>query len=186
MPTLSPTPLETQRFFTTLDYTHVFYGHMFDISALKDISVTSLEFQTTSTNTETIQVWTKDGTYVGYETNDFVWALIGEIDVVGQGTGQLTALPRDLFGRTGWSVRAGMKRSFFIVARDTIICFQERFVDVNGTKTHLINYGEKVYENEDMEINVGTGVQYGFINNGPPNVFNGVVEYVVRSDEESV
>jgi hypothetical protein len=44
----------------------------------------------------------------------------------------------------------------------------------------LIEYGEATeFSNSALEINVGTGVQYLFQNHGPPNIFNGALEYAL-------
>jgi hypothetical protein len=50
---------------------------------------------------------------------------------------------------------------------------------MNGTVS-LIDYGDATeFGNLDLEINVGTGVRYPFLGNGPPNIFNGALDYAL-------
>ena len=116
---------------------------------------------------------TDAGPYHGFETQASQWTKIGEANVVGQGTGQLTPLPRDLFQPV--RVNAGKTQAFFVTATSEIIWFQER-LQLDGTS--LIDYGDKSeYFNSDLDLNVGTGVPYGFGWSGPPNIFNGALNY---------
>lgn len=50
-PSFAPTPQETETIFTTLESTHQFFGHMFDITAKQDLSVVGLEIHTSATTT---------------------------------------------------------------------------------------------------------------------------------------
>ncbi len=174
-PTLTPSSeLETKTLFTTLEYTHSFYGHMFDLTASTNISIISMDIHMSSTDPELIEIWTKEGEYHDFETNSFRWAKLGEETVTGMGSNALTPLPQDLFDPV--RVNAGERRAFYVTAQTEIIYFQER-MGVNGS---LIDYGQPTeFANEDLQINVGTGIQYKFENNGPPNIFNGAIHYAV-------
>ena len=54
VPSDPKSPQETKRFFTTLNYTHNYYGHMFDMTAKKDIKVVGLQIHLDSGQTESI------------------------------------------------------------------------------------------------------------------------------------
>ena len=116
---------------------------------------------------------TDAGTYVGFETQAFQWTKIGQANVVGQGTGQLTPLPRDLFQPV--RVNAGETRAFFVTTPSQIIWFQEKMEYGES----IIDYGNSAWFNSDLELNVGTGVSYGFGQHGPPNIFNGELQYTL-------
>jgi hypothetical protein len=175
-PTLPPTPLATEKLFTTFENTHSYYGHMFDITAKTDIDIIAMEVHLESTDPEKIEVWTKDGEYHGFETDQFRWAKIGEATVTGKGPNVLTPLPRDLFDPI--RVGAGDKQAFYVTAQTESIFFQERMNAAGNVST--IDYGEATeFKNSALEINVGTGVQYLFQNHGPPNIFNGALEYAL-------
>ena len=173
-PTMPPTPLETESLFTTNNFTHRYYGHMFDITAKNTLDVIALEIHMSSTDPEQIEVWTKEGEYHGYETDKFRWAKIGKATVTGNGQNSLTSLPRDLFDPV--RVNAGEKRAFYVTVQTESIYFQERF---NATgNVSLIDYGEPTeFGDENLQINVGTGVQYLFQDHGRPNIFNGAIDY---------
>mmetsp|Transcript_22295 Transcript_22295/g.31078 ORF Transcript_22295/g.31078 Transcript_22295/m.31078 type:complete len:489 (+) Transcript_22295:285-1751(+) len=179
-PTVAPTR-EVRDFFTGFNYTHSFYGHMFDITAKKDIIIVGMyvHLNTEPNEAEKLELYTKPGTYVDYVTDSFQWARLGggAFDVVSNGRNQLTPLPDRIFSDIGIRVREGEKRSFYVTSpTSTIVYFQER-KDENGTDVY--DYGAPYYYNDDMTLNVGTGVQHAFENMGPPNIFNGLLEYVL-------
>ena len=115
-PTLTPSSeLETKTLFTTLEYTHSFYGHMFDLTASTNISIISMDIHMSSTDPELIEIWTKEGEYHDFETNSFRWAKLGEETVTGMGSNALTPLPQDLFDPV--RVNAGERRAFYVTAQ---------------------------------------------------------------------
>ena len=149
---------------------------MFDITAKQDIEIVTMEIHMKSTDPERVEVWTKEDTYVGYETNKSLWTPIGNAIVTGNGPNVLTPLPRDLFDPV--RVSAGDKQAFYVSVQNASIGFQERMNDAGNVS--LIDYGEATeFTNSDLVINVGTGVRYLFEWHGPPNIFNGVLEYVL-------
>ena len=52
-------------------------------------------------------------------------------------------------------------------------------LDGTGTSVSSIDYGDTAYFNSDLDLNVGTGVPYGFGERGPPNIFNGELKYIL-------
>jgi len=180
-PTSAPTK-ETRAFITALDWTNSFYGHMFDITARKDLIVVGMEVQlnTQPNKAEKLELYTKPGTYVGYTTDSFQWVPLGggAFDVISNGLGVRTPLPDSVFSNTPIRVRAGETRSFYVTSpTDTIVTFAE---NKSEDGTDLFDYGQNWYYNDDMWLNVGTGIQYPFQNNGPPNTFNGQLDYVLE------
>jgi hypothetical protein len=147
---------------------------MFDITAKKDIDIIAMAIHMQSTDPENIEIYTKEGQYHGFENETFRWAKIGEAQITGQGENELTPLPRDLFDPV--RVSAGDRQAFYVTVQTESIFFQER---MNGTVS-LIDYGDATeFGNLDLEINVGTGVRYPFGGNGPPNIFNGALDYAL-------
>ena len=89
-----------------------------------------------------------------------------------------TILPRDLFQPV--PVNTGETRAFFVTTPSNIIWFQEKMLlDGTGTSVSSIDYGDTAYFNSDLDLNVGTGVPYGFGERGPPNIFDGALKYTL-------
>lgn len=170
-----PPSQETKTLFTTLNSTHSYFGHMFDLTAKNDLKVVSFKINMDLFDHEdNIEVWGKPGEYRGSEKDKARWALLGQGPISGRGRDQLTPLPSGLFKPV--FVKAGTRHAFYIVARNEII----RFSEVKNGTVSLIDYGEPTeYGNSDLQINVGTGVQYQFVGHGPPNIFNGEIEYAL-------
>ena len=87
-------------------------GVMFDITASRDIVVKSFEFYTDAIRNDTVEVYTRPGSFEGFELDEFGWTLVYNKTVDQMGRQTLTDLG-DF--DTGVTVRAGARQSFFIV-----------------------------------------------------------------------
>jgi len=69
------------------------YGNMFDVKALKELFVTEFDIHTSSTSSVSVNIYTKQGSFVGSENNANSWTNILNVAVIGQGAGIRTPLP---------------------------------------------------------------------------------------------
>lgn len=101
------------------DQNNGFAGNMFDVTAKEDIAITGI----VSVNLEslnsgapgTVQVYTKAGSYAGFETDSSAWSFWGSAEVQIAGINNQTFFPPDTFS-TQIEMNAGETRSFFVYA----------------------------------------------------------------------
>ncbi len=63
------------------------------VKALEDISIVGFDIHTTNAGAGTVQIWHKEGTYIGFETNNSgAWTLIMDTSFQGLGSGTPTEL----------------------------------------------------------------------------------------------
>jgi len=90
------------------------YGNMFDVVASKSLIIRTLAYYTAQTSKSSFSVWTKSGTYRGFEENqDDSWEQIVSGAVSGNGHGKSTHIPKEDF--TPVRIEAGQSRAFFVV-----------------------------------------------------------------------
>jgi hypothetical protein len=85
-------------------------GQMFDIEAINDIEVTDFDVHFTS-GTDDIAIYTKSGSYVGFETNPGAWTLVTTVpNVTSAGAG----VPTPLNANINVPISAGSRQAFYI------------------------------------------------------------------------
>lgn len=77
------------------------YGCVFNVrtkpDVVGDVLVTGLDFYTKSTEDVEFELWTREGTYAGFEGTYDGWTLVASGTVAGRGTGEHTPVPDELF-----------------------------------------------------------------------------------------
>jgi hypothetical protein len=94
-------------------------GAMFDIKAVRDINVTSLDFFGFSTNANLVQVYTRDGTYSGNERSGDGWELVfnnTSTDI----KGRYEATPLGSFSREV-TIKANTIGSFYVYSPSKVL-----------------------------------------------------------------
>lgn len=86
-------------------------GNMFDILAVTDVTVTSLDIHMLG-GTENVTVYYKIGRYLGYEDDEGAWTNCFYGEVEGQGNGQATSLEDGDFMPV--PIAAGNYRAFYV------------------------------------------------------------------------
>mmetsp|Transcript_28919 Transcript_28919/g.42879 ORF Transcript_28919/g.42879 Transcript_28919/m.42879 type:complete len:492 (-) Transcript_28919:122-1597(-) len=150
---------------TTLETSHAYFGNMFDVTAKNDVMIESMKLHIRSLEMESIEIWTKQESFIKSIRNESDWILIGQTKARGKGEGTFTPLAPRSFDPV--VIRGGTVQGFYVTLESENMLFAEK-----GTKI-----GDVFTSNEDMEIHVGTAVQYAFGWNGPSNVWNGMLEY---------
>lgn len=146
-------------------------GNMFTVTALQDLEITSfaahLDYDAfNATELDSVRVYTREGTYEGFEQNSSGWELIHDVlvnDLAVEGYGDFTELEdfvEPVF------ICAGTNRSFFV------------YSDVDVDYTNGADEGTVFVADAAMEILEGVGLSDEFTNNTSifsPRVWNGEV-----------
>ena len=135
-------------------------GNMFDITAINTITIDSFDVNVTST-TGMMEVWYRQGTYVGYTSSNAGWTKLGDFNITSAGSGLPTRLPIG-----GLTIPAGQTYGIYV----TFVSGSVAYTNGNGTN--------QVYTNADMTVNLGHGGSY-FSLTFAPRVWNGNIHYHV-------
>lgn len=163
-PTESP-PGDEFSLQTTIENNNGSDGNQFEVRALNDIEIDSFHVHLANTDAHNIQVWTKPGTYRGFEGSSSDWIILQSAKVNGRGIGNLTPLPS--LGSKAVSVAAGNVQSFYITDDGG-----GSFLYTNGNQE-----GATFVKDDNCEIRQGVGKRYPFADTYRPRVWNGRLNY---------
>ena len=135
-------------------------GNMFDVTTFSnDITINSLDINNQSgTTSNSLEVYLKNGTYVGSETAPGDWTLVS--------TTPLTSIQP---GGTPTTVDV---TDFTLNANTTY----GLYLTLNSGTLNYTN-GANTYTNSDLEIQTGVGKQYPFDSTFTPRTWNGTINY---------
>ncbi len=142
------------------------FGTFFDINALNDITINSFDAHMQPGSPVDVLVYYKPGTWVGSQTNQAAWTLIGEAPgTVPNGAGVPTPLNLNL----GQVINAGETGAFYVTAQ----VLNGGFSYTNGTGT-----GNIWAQDDNLQFLEG-GAVGGFFTGSlfQPRVFNGNIHY---------
>jgi hypothetical protein len=143
-------------------------GHMFDINATNCVTILCFEMNL-SVGTSNIDIYTKTGTHVGFESTPGAWTLIGSAaNVASAGVNVPTAIPIAI----NQLIASGATRAFYITrttAAGPTVAYN------NGTAV-----GNVLAADANITLREGTGKEYPFSTNFIPRQFNGRVFYTVN------
>ncbi|MBN1598315.1 MAG: hypothetical protein JW894_08470 [Bacteroidales bacterium] len=142
---------------TLFAHTNNSNGNMFDIIAHQDITVDSFDINIIDNLQHNVEIYYKQGTYVGFENNPAAWILLGDFTVFGNG---LDNPARVRAG--GLSVEEGETVGIYITLTDGNVGYTNSGVDAN---------------NDDITIDCGVGLIYPFGTVYSPRSWNGTVFY---------
>jgi hypothetical protein len=145
------------------------FGNMFDIEALENIEITSIDIHTRLTVPIQVKVYTKGGTMLGNNKDPSAWIEAQDVMLVGQGSGKITSLPP--FNNPA-RVAAGMTQAFYVTQTKSGIRYTK------GTQLDA-----PFVSNAHLIVKEGYGVKYPFGRNYSPRVFNGRLNYNVLGCE---
>ena len=145
------------------------FGCQFDILALSHISILNFDIHTRSNGLISVEVYSKEGSYVGYETDSQVWGEpIFRGNIYGQGAFSRTTIPQDSFDPV--HIDQNQTRAFYITLNTPDLRY------TNGE-----SFGEVVAYDSNLKVFRGSGIAtYKFRNPIINRVFNGVVHYLKR------
>ncbi|WP_373478747.1 PEP-CTERM sorting domain-containing protein [Geminocystis sp.] len=143
-------------------------GNMFDLTtSTNDLTIKELAVNVDTTGTFILEVYTKSGTYAGFENNSSPWTLVSS--TTGTGQGQNKASFVDI---TDFNLGANTLTGIYI---NTINATRIRYTNGDGTN--------QTYSNSDLTLNLGSGINGPFASNGisANRVWNGTVVYDIAS-----
>jgi len=135
---------------------------MYDVSvAAGDLMITAFDVNTSSTSAFTMDVYTKLGTYVGFQTNPGAWTLTA----TGSGTGAGTNNPSNVVLDVPFNLSANTDYAIAIV-----MTASPRYTNGNGANQSV--------SNADLSLSLGAAVSGLFSGSTfQPRVWNGTIYY---------
>ena len=154
---------------TTYDSGHSAAGFMFDMKAKNDIAIKNMDINMyTTRDTVQLEIYTKEGSWVGYETNEDAWTLWLNETIKGSSVlNKPTRIPAGLFAAP-LELSADERRAFYVAFTDgPYLRYSKSLTD------------EQLYTNEDVILDgygaaKRKGFQGGMYN---PRLFNGALNY---------
>jgi methionine-rich copper-binding protein CopC len=136
-------------------------GNMFNVTTLTNpITITSLDLNITS-GTYTVALYTRPGTYLGYETTPSAWTQMATGTVAAAGSGS----PSPFNVVPNLQLPANTLTGFYVTI----------------TNGGILNYtnGSNTYGNSDLQLTLGEGISYPFGSVFTPRTWNGNIHYTV-------
>lgn len=145
------------------------YGNMWDVKAIRTIVLTGVDFHTDKPigSLMNYEVWTKGGSYKGFESNESAWTLHNKGVSISNGSGSGTPIDRQNFEPI--RIEVGEVLGFYL----TLDHFDLRYTD--GSEE-----GSTYKFNRDLIITEGIGIgSYRFGESFyRPRIWNGVIHYI--------
>ena len=161
----SPTmPFSVQRLNTTFDGGSGLSGNMFSIVATNCVLITGLAVNIALSNPK-IEVWVKEGSYKGHESDPSSWTKHFSGSITGMGMNEASLVSDDVFEPIALS-ESEMISLYITVCGDTGMRY-----------TYGKKEGEIFARNDDMIIFEGIGIKYFFGDVFSPRVWNGSILY---------
>ncbi len=121
-------------------------GNMFDIEPKRDLDLTRWQINTSGTDLVTVEIYWREGGYLGYENDPSAWTLLGSATTQGQGRDYPTSINvGDLI------VYEGRTYGIYVhLASYSVGVRQLRWVGGEPT----------VFENDDLKLTTGVGMRF--------------------------
>ena len=147
--------------FTTANNNISWNGTMFDLYADSTLVIDSLSLKVTTTGVQTIRVYRRSGTHIGYETNSGAWTLQGDYPVNVPNTSDFVTI-----GTMGISLNAGDSLALYL-----------QLLNSSSTLGYQ-SLGQPVTRStSELRITTGSGASFNFGGNFYPRDWNGEIFY---------
>lgn len=123
------------------------YGAMFDLKAKRRIVLRGIDIHVRTTKEVKVELYTKNGSYLGNEQSPNAWSPVCNCEVKGNGMFKRTSLPNECFNQI--SILPGNTIGFYVTLSS---------LDLRYTNEMDIPSGGVFVENNDVLITVGSGV----------------------------
>lgn len=173
----------TKTFTTQFDSDTTYAGNMFDIITTdNNIAISSMAINTYLKSALTIKVYTRLGSYKGYEDDiTLAWTYVGSTLVIGQGMDRPTKIT-GVFSNEEEPIiiRKGTRQAFYITSDGPFIR--------SSTGETAIEWNEDVAcaNNTDIQLFQGIGTHYPSTHNSgsssSPQIWNGRIQYHILID----
>lgn len=139
-------------------------GIMFDVAASNDVTITGFGiYPYQDMNDVPFEVYTRSGTYAGFESNPSEWTLIGTANVTGAAS-ELVDIPVTL----SVSIESGASQAFYITSTGP---YNIRY------RAATLPAGTAFIGDANIDILVGAGAIYPFDISTPQREFTGRIHY---------
>ena len=143
-------------------------GNMFDIQPLKNMTIHALELHTHKNEVIIVEVWTKPGSYIGFDKDPIVWTRILAKSVHGEGKKKITTV-----GIGKLQLEGGKIQSIYVATHEK-----------GGLRyTNGIGAGSIAVSNEDLIVYEGIGKPSLFGYSFQNRIWNGGLHYTVEEIE---
>lgn len=132
-------------------------GAMFNFIPNVNMTLDSFAVNIGSVANETVRVYYRAGTYVGNETNNLAWTLLGQTSVTANGPGQPTRIPIG-----GITLQAGQTYGIYVMLQSSNMDYTT---------------GSATFTNTDATMVTGAGLCGLFSSVNAGRIFNGTVYY---------
>lgn len=138
-------------------------GNMFDATVFANpLTVTSLTVNVADAmGASDLEVYTKPGSYLGFETNPAAWTLVST-------TSLLEATGPQVVDVTDFVLPAGAVTGIYITVNNAA-AWNLSYTNGNGSN--------QTYTNSDLQLDLGVGKLYPFSITRNPRVWNGSIQY---------
>ena len=145
-------------------------GIMFDIVALKEVKILSIDIHVVRESKFKLSVYTKAGSFQGYESDKESWSsIIHNLSITGSGVGRATSIPPDGSFPPVY-ITQGQTKAFYVTPRGNLLLSSE-------------GNGIAIAGNTDIQISEGHSIDHYFSPTDHFRKWNGAIFY---SSVESV
>lgn len=123
------------------------YGCMFEIRAKNDLVVRSLDVHLAKPSSYDVEIWTKQETYVGFESDDTAWREVAKVTIQGGGIGTATQVDPQKFNAI--AIPSGSLQSLYVTLRSPELLY---------TKKNDLFRGDVFASDNNIEIFAGSGM----------------------------
>ena len=142
---------------------------MFTVKAVRDVAITSISAFFRSTEEDLVQVYTKPGSYIDFETNETAWTRVYSKVIPQNGKDILTHLG-SFTNNTRVIIAAGDVQSFYVYSPSNLAYRHE----------DAYEEGDLVLSDSSLQFYAGIAVAYGKFDEGQrfsPREFSGILRY---------
>ena len=136
-------------------------GCMFDITVTDSLTIDSFALKINSLGSQTVEVYTKTGSHIGFETNSGAWTMLGSDNVMVTNN------------QSPVSISPG---TISLVPGDTIGVYLQ-LQNAGSQLSYLNNNSTGSYGNSQLTVLTGSGISHNFSNSFFPRNWNGTVYY---------
>ncbi len=146
---------------TTFSGGNSYNGNMFDVVNLgEQLNISAFDLNLDS-GTGDIEVYIKNGSWVGFENDSAAWTLIDSASITSSGPNEAS-----YFDVLDFTIDAYLTTAFYITTTGLSMNYTD------GTAV-----GNIAAQNSDLQILEGAGKEYSFAGTFEPRVWNGTIHY---------